>query len=278
MRSVKFTLLPPPELLKNDVECIRVAESSGEEALAIHVAPTGVPGIVFHQNNGRPALDEIATASGRSVRPPILFLYGPGTDASVMRYSGGSFTTTQVIFRPHALKTLMGMNASALANGSAALGDVVPTNLLSQLLEAPSERERVRLLTAFLVERFRRANARDTLVEESLRLIHQDIATVRVGDLLDRANLSERQFERRFIQTVGLSPHVYIRLRRFNEAIRLIKTGRFERLTDVAHALNFYDQSHLIRDIKAFSGTTPRLLSHRAGDFHHDQAGYSFLS
>lgn len=278
MRSVKFTLLPPPEVLKNDVECIRVAESSGEEGLAIHVAPTGVPGIVFHQRNGQPALDEIATASGRSVRPSILFLYGPGTDASVMRYNGGSFTTTQVIFRPHALRTLMGMNASVLANGSAALSDIVPTNLLSQLLDARTERERVQLLTAFLVERFRQGNTRDALVEESLRLIHRHIATVRVKDLLDHVSLSERQFERRFIQTVGLSPHVYIRLRRFNEAIRLIKNGRYERLTDVAHALNFYDQSHLIRDIKAFSGTTPRSLWHRVGDFHDEQAGYSFVS
>jgi AraC-like DNA-binding protein len=88
-------------------------------------------------------------------------------------------------------------------------------------------------------------------------------------------HISERQFERRFTQTVGLSPHVYIRVKRFNEAIRLIKTGQFERLTDVAYALNFSDQSHFIRDIKAFSGMTPTSLAQKVDDFHHEQAGYA---
>jgi len=70
---------------------------------------------------------------------------------------------------------------------------------------------------------------------------------------------------------------LYIRVKRFNEAIRLIKTGQFERLTDVAYALNFYDQSHFIRDIKAFSGMTPKSLSQKVDDFHHDQVGYSYV-
>ena len=34
----------------------------------------------------------------------------------------------------------------------------------------------------------------------------------------------------------------------------------------------------IIRDIKAFSGMTPKSLSHKADDFHHGQAGYFYLS
>ncbi len=52
MSSIKFTILPAPELLKNDVECFRIAEYTGEEGLAIKVSPNGVPGIVFQQSNG----------------------------------------------------------------------------------------------------------------------------------------------------------------------------------------------------------------------------------
>jgi len=99
--------------------------------------------------------------------------------------------------------------------------------------------------------------------------------SIHVKDVLAYVHLSERQFERRFTQTVGLSPHVYIRVKRFNEAIRLIKTGQFERLTDVAYALNFSDQSHFIRDIKAFSGMTPTSLSQQVDDFQNAQAGYA---
>ncbi len=49
MSSVKFNILPAPEILKNDVECFRIAEYTGEEGLAIKVSPNGVPGIVFYK-------------------------------------------------------------------------------------------------------------------------------------------------------------------------------------------------------------------------------------
>jgi len=277
MSSIKFTILPAPELLKNDVECFRIAEYTDEEGLAIKVSPNGVPGIVFQQNNGRSAIENIITHSGRTACPPPLFLYGPGTEPSVMNYKRGSSTTTQVILKPHALKTLLGIDASALTDGLVELREFSAEDLHVQLIEANNEQERITLLTNFLLARFKQAKTRDTLVEESLRFIHENIGSLHVKCLLEYLNISERQFERRFTQTVGISPHLYMRVKRFNEAIRLIKTRQFERLTDVAYALNFYDQSHFIRDIKEFSGITPKSLSQKVDDFHHDQAGYSYV-
>ena len=78
--------------------------------------------------------------------------------------------------------------------------------------------------------------------------------------MLKCLNVSERQFERRFIRSVGVSPHQYIRIARFQEAVRLIKINRFERLSDVAYDLNYADQSHFIKDVKAFSAYTPTEL------------------
>jgi AraC-like DNA-binding protein len=277
MSSIKFTILPAPEILKNDVECFRIAEYTGEEGLAIKVSPNGVPGIVFQQNNGRSAIENIITHSGRTACPPPLFLYGPGTEPSVMHYKRGSSTTTQVIFKPHALNTLLGINASRLSDGWAELHEFWAEDLPVQLIEARNEQERMTFLTNFLLARFKQAKTRDTLVEESLRFIHKNIGSIHVNSLLEYLHISERQFERRFTQTVGLSPHLYIRVKRFNEAIRLIKTRQFERLTDVAHALSFSDQSHFIRDIKAFSGMTPKSLSQKVDDFYHDQAGFSYV-
>lgn len=277
MYSTQFAILPPPAILKNDIECVRIAEHSGEEAVSIKISPTGLPGIVFHQSNGQAALEQIITHSGRRSSPPPLFLYGPVIEPSVMIYKRGSFTTIQVIFKPHALKTLFGINASTLAPGWAELHEFWSEDLAGQLMEARNGQERLTLLTSFLVAFLKQERPRDALVEESLRLIHTNVGALHVKDLLDAFFISERQFERRFTQTVGLAPQVYLRLKRFNEAIRLIKTGRFARLTDVACALNFTDQSHFIRDIKAFSGMTPTGLSQKVDDFYHDQAGYSFI-
>jgi AraC-like DNA-binding protein len=276
MRSPKFTILPPPAILQQDVECIRIAEHSGEEGAAIKVAPKAQPGIAFQHCDGQSALENIVTPS-EITSTPTLFLYGAGTEPSVMNFKNGSYATIQVIFKPHALKSLFGMDASVLSNGHAELNEFSTDDLNAQLMEAGTEQDQMTYLINFLVTKLKEENERDALIEESLLLIHRHIASISVKFLLEALCISERHFERRFSQTVGVSPRSYIRVRRFNEAIRLIKTGLYEKLTDIAQALGYYDQSHFIRDIKTFSGMTPKDLSLKEGDSYHDQLGYSYV-
>ena len=193
-----------------------------------------------------------------------------------MRFEKGSYTVVQVILKPHALKTLLGINALALKNQAVELNEFSTEDLNEQLLNAPDENTQVSLLSGFLVSKLQQANTRDDLVEESLSLIHKSKGAINVRALAKYLDLSERQFERRFSQTVGLSPLSYIRVRRFNEAMRVMKTGAYNRLTDIAYALNFHDQSHFIREIKSFTGITPKSLSQSVDDFYHNQAGYSY--
>jgi methylphosphotriester-DNA--protein-cysteine methyltransferase len=169
------------------------------------------------------------------------------------------------------------MNAAALAHQPVELNDLSAGDLKTRMLEARSVSEQREWLTRFLRAQLELARTRDELVEAALRRIHAGAATVSVKSLLRDLNISERQFERRFSQTVGVPPQSYIRVTRLNEAIRRIKTGRFERLTDIAHAMGYYDQSHFIRDVKTLSGVTPRTISEEAGGSYHDQLGYSYL-
>ena len=249
---------------------------NSDEGVEIKVFSNGVPGIVFHHRDGHPAIESILTQSGRKTSPPMLFVCGPGTESSFMTFARGSYSVVQVILKPHALKTLFGINALTLKDQAAELNEFSTEDLNPQLMNAYGEREQVSLLTDFLISKLNQANARDELVEESLCLIQKKIGTISVRALAEHLDISERQFERRFGQTVGISPSAYIRVRRFNEAMRLIKSGRYNSLTEVAYALNFHDQSHFIRDIKAFTGITPKTVMQRADDFYHSQAGYSF--
>jgi AraC-like DNA-binding protein len=194
-----------------------------------------------------------------------------------MNYKSGPYTTIQVLLKPHALKTLFGINASVLSNGHAELDEFSTHDLSAQLLEAGTEQDRVTCLLNFLAAKLREENTRDRLIEESLRLIHRHIDSIRVKFLLETLCISERHFERRFRQTVGVSARSYIRIRRFNEAVRLIKAGQYQKLTDLAHTLGYYDQSHFIRDVKTFSGMTPKDISLKEDDSYHRQLGYSYV-
>jgi AraC-like DNA-binding protein len=252
---------------------------NGDECVAISVTPAGVPGLLFHLrvSDGHGALEQITTPSGGASSPAPLFLYGPGAEPSSMTFKHGPFMTMQVVFKPHALKTLFGLNASALANGWARLDEFGAAGLTDLLTEARGDQERVRLLTSFLMSKLEQEKPRDLLVEEGLWLIDRNPGGLQVRDLLRALSISERQLERRFSQTVGLSLQTYLRLRRFNEAVRLIRTRRFARLADVAATLNYSDQSHFNREIKAFSGVTPSSLAQRVDQLQSAQAGLSAL-
>lgn len=261
MSATQHASVPASGILSRVIESIQMTHYPGAAAVALNVTPAGVPGLLFHVSDGHGALEHITTPSACAADPAPLFLYGPGIQPSVMTFRRGPFTTLQVVFQPHALKTLFGLNAAALANGWAELAEFGADGLTDQLIEAASDEERIVLLTSFLVSKFKQEQPRDLLVEQGLRLIDSVSGGLKVSDLLSALSISERQFERRFTQTVGLSPMTYLRLRRFNEAIRLIHTQRFAHLCDVAAALNFTDQSHFNREIKAFSGMTPSRLA-----------------
>lgn len=254
------TLIPVPPALARDVESIQVIDYASDHGVAIPVVPGGVPGIVFQHINGHPAIDHIQLATGKRSAIPTAFVYGPGMRSSVMHYKSGVYATTHVTFKPHAISTLLRVDAATLTDGYVELDMFAGGDLNARLLETDDKHQRARLLTDFLIAQLEQLKSRDSLVEASLSLIQQRTASISVNALIKQLHISERQFERRFRRTVGLSPQAYIRLKRFHEAVRLIRARRYETLTDIAHVLHYHDQSHFIRDMRAFSGMTPKAL------------------
>ena len=67
---------------------------------------------------------------------------------------------------------------------------------------------------------------------------------------------SSLTFRRRFYERTGLSPKLYCRIKRFNMVIG-DSPLRLSNWADAVYNLGYYDQSHLIREIRRFSGKNP---------------------
>lgn len=78
-----------------------------------------------------------------------------------------------------------------------------------------------------------------------------------IADLVARARLSRRQVERRCKALYGFPPKLLARKYRALRAAVGIASGD-EELAEVVDS--FYDQSHMIREIKQFTGLTPRQM------------------
>jgi len=274
--SIDFAVFPPPPALARDVTCLRLARRNGEDPVQIQVCPNGTPGLVLHLCGPGPAIASIATRSSEFTGPPLFFLHGQGSEPSLMNFKPGRLTVLQVALKPQALSTLFALDASDLPRGFLEASEFGAQGLVEELLSAASDTDMVTAMWGFLEGKLAQAGPRDELIEAALDLVHRHVATVSVQKLLAALPISERQFEKRFTRVVGCPPQKYIRVKRINEALRLMKTGRFQRLSDVAYALNFYDQSHFIREIKTFSWLTPKLISQKVTDFQQDETGSSW--
>lgn len=278
MTTIQFEVSSPPPALSRDVECVRISTYSGDQPLEVKVCPSGYPGIVFQLALDRgAAIEHIAIRSARASAIPLLFLHGQGSEPSIMHFRGVPYLTIQWVLKPHALYSLFGWNAAAYTQGLLTSDQFGATELEKQFLATDGTKDRVDLLHRFLIEQRNRVQKRDELIEESLDWIRGHVTTVTVQELLANSYISERQFQKRFLRVVGMPPQLFIRVRRVNEALRLIYSGLYDRLSDIAHALNYYDQSHFIRDMKLFSWVSPKHIAMKVSDFHSDVAGSSYL-
>jgi methylphosphotriester-DNA--protein-cysteine methyltransferase len=145
-------------------------------------------------------------------------------------------------------------------------GVAAARRLREQLLAAPTPEARLLLAEAALVARLGAPPARHPAVTHALARL--DGGDVGVRAVVADAGYSARRFISLFTDAVGLTPKLYQRVRRFQQLLARIRHGRRDW---VALALDsgFFDQAHLIRDFRAFSGLTPRAYLAAGGEWQN---------
>jgi AraC-like DNA-binding protein len=119
---------------------------------------------------------------------------------------------------------------------------------------------RVRLLEARLTGDLRHASPADPRVAAAVGVIGARAGRVRVDDLAESVCLSGRQLERLFLAEVGISPKKLARISRLQHLVSLLRTPRRRSWANLALECGYYDQAHLIRDVREFTGGPPGAL------------------
>jgi len=72
-----------------------------------------------------------------------------------------------------------------------------------------------------------------------------------------QSNLSPRHFRRRCLEESGLTPKHLCRVLRFRQASSLALSARKPDWVQIALETGYFDQAHLIRDFRQFTGRPP---------------------
>jgi AraC-like DNA-binding protein len=143
-------------------------------------------------------------------------------------------------------------------------------NLREQLLAAETLPARFRLLEQALLAQAAQSLTRHPAVAFALKTIQSMAYPGPIADVTGQIGLSARRFSQLFNQQVGLTPKLFCRVWRFQQALHLIQRQQEIDWVDLALTCGYFDQAHFIHDFRAFSGLNPTAyLAQRSEHLNH---------
>ncbi len=220
------------------------------------IIPDGRTELIF--NLGRPFASD---QDGAWKAQPQNFIAGQITGPLLLR-SEGPTRILGIRFHPHGAVRVLGMPVRELTDSAVPLdsislrlhrrftrlGDLSPLQGLAELDAIVNE-----------CTRDHDDADEDILVSAAVAAFERTSGLISIEDVAHHVGLSQRQLQRRFLDAVGILPKLFCRMQRFQQVFRAMESPHVD-WVDAAVDCGYYDQAHLIRDFREFSGKTPTTL------------------
>jgi len=248
---VNYERIAPSPRLSPFVAWYWCAESSDATPKKQKIIPDGYPEFVFHYGSPyRIYFQDHWHTQGTAL------LGGQMQQFFTLENTGpsGIFGIT---FQPTALTHLFGLDMHKFRDQVVDLQNVFGNgfHLPDKIISAGSTPERVRIAEDHFGQMLHGTSGTHP-VDKALSLMRKRYGLISMEEISREISLGNRQLQRLFQQYVGVSPKFYARIIRFNNVFTMIRNGDVT-WGDVVHASGYYDQSHFIRNFKAFTGEDP---------------------
>lgn len=174
-----------------------------------------------------------------------------------------------IVFSPGGFTPFASGAAHHFSNQTVALDSIWggdTQRLRDRLRDITSPQARLLCLEQFLAERFASRldrRPRPPQIQFALRCFAHNPSIASVGETARQIGWSERRFSQVFREEVGLTPKVWCRVQRFQQAVRQLHAGADVRWAELALDCGYYDQSHFANEFRAFSGVDATTYSAR---------------
>jgi AraC-like DNA-binding protein len=216
---------PPRVESQSFLHCLWTLETDG--GAVQRIVPDGRPELIV--NLGAPFE---SFRDGRWRRQPRAFLTGQLTGPLLVRPAGAAHIVA-ARFQPQGAARVFAFALDRIVD------DVHPVEIHASTVEE--------LESALLAH----VRPSDPIVDEAVRRLMECESTADIG-------ISPRHLERRFKARAGIGPKLFSRIQRFQRVFREIETGG--NWVEAALACGYYDQAHLVRDMRQFAGEAPSTL------------------
>jgi AraC-like DNA-binding protein len=164
-----------------------------------------------------------------------------------------------VRFRPGFARTVFGIPARELTDERADIAllwrDTSPA--LALLHEAQDATSRLRAMEALLLRRFVSSPGVPSEVEEAIRRITGAAGNLSIAALGPALGVTRQHLTRRFADCVGIPPKSFARIVRARRVLAHTRGRSDVDWAEIAVSAGYFDQAHLVGDLRALTGLTP---------------------
>lgn len=267
MSNLKMDFRQPPARLADHFSFFYHFEQDGDRFEAVDRADYAQLRFILRGRNAR-----YRFVDGTEQAMPDIYIMGPTTGCSTLSCDGAA-EAIGVGLMPHGWAALVPMDASAAANrlfDARDLFGTVVTEVYGKLRDTPDFDARVKILEDMLVSLMMRQKPRYQLFVDQVNEWLTSAIAPDVDDLVALTGLSLRQVQRGCKRYFGSPPKVLARKYRALRAA-VAMTHRDPDL-DALLADGFYDQSHVAREIKHFTGMTPHAFAEHPTELNREIA------
>lgn len=161
------------------------------------------------------------------------------------------FPTADIVNRNTSLETVLGRESVDLAE---------------QIANAKNHDQRAGILNKFLLSKVSFERNRDKNIIDAIQFIQKNNGYVDIASLQSRFSISYKQAERKFKFWTGFTPKVFARIIRFEHAMKTYDGGS---LTHLAFENGYFDQAHFTKEVKEFTGYSPRTYLRYSQDMYN---------
>ncbi len=199
------------------------------------------------------------SAPGQWVNPGKILLFGSNSAPLKVRVKG-PFRVVGFAIRPSAWRSLFKDSATLYVNRMVPLQESwgsLADALLVDIEKAKTDEDVVAAMERAVSQQLAlvKRNKIDDKIAHFEAIARTD-STIRMEEVSSRIGLSVRQLERRCLGSYGISPKAILRRSRFLDMAESMR-GFSSPGDEILATLRYFDQSHLNREFRHFSGMTP---------------------
>jgi AraC-like DNA-binding protein len=179
---------------------------------------------------------------------PITIPSGDGAAMMVLTFKKGMAGS----FFPFAMQEISDAVVDADLVWGSDLGD-----LRERMLGTRNIAERFQMAESFLLTKFRSRLKLDPCIAFAIGEMTTRPDQLNIARMNAKIGYSQKHFASMFRKQVGVTPKAYVKIMRFQKAVRTIGSNKSIDWRQVSLDCGFYDQAHFINDFKHYSGFTP---------------------